>query len=71
MSSRLTHVTSVPTGTVSEAGPKLKLSILISIAAGLVGCDRVGAAPDGDNQSKNKDKNIALHSDSIFQISFE
>jgi hypothetical protein len=34
MSSRLVHVTVVPTGTVSVPGPKLKLSIFTSVVSG-------------------------------------
>src|SRR5437762_8685421 len=34
ISSRLVHVTLVPTGTVSVAGPKLKLSIFTSLVSG-------------------------------------
>ena len=34
MSSRLVHVMVVPTGTVSAAGAKLKLSIFTSVVAG-------------------------------------
>src|SRR5713226_4407685 len=34
ISSRLVHVTVVPTGTVSVPGPKLKLSIFTSVASG-------------------------------------
>jgi hypothetical protein len=34
MSSRLVHVTVVPTGTISVTGPKLKLSIFTSVVSG-------------------------------------
>ena len=74
ISSRLVHVTVVPTATLIVAGPKLKLSIFTSAVDGAACCAFAAACGDPANSSPNATVTAvaipAIHRLLLFMICF-
>src|ERR1700730_18365736 len=67
ISSRFVHVTVVPTGTFSSAGPKLKLSIFTSVASGFC-CAAAGKLPAPARRPANATPNVVANKTAVDTI---